>query len=565
MKICGLKLTHDAAVALVDDGDLVFSVEIEKLANNGRYSDISDLSIVSEILSSFGYTIFDVDEWVIDGWDGDRGRDLELLDDGRPTVVRVGPYRETPSFPVLEPAVTGKITIEHTALPYTGYSHAAGHLACTYGTSPYAHRGEPSFVLVWDGGLFPRLYFVDPATGVDSVGNLFPLIGHAYAMAALHFGPYQQLPQRTKADELSIAGKLMAYIALGRARQPILDCLREVFHEIFESDLPAAREYRRTVGGFGSLFELSRPPVDRMFATLRERMPPDAFSDEDVLATVHLFLEELLVSRIEDAVRRRGDGPWNLCLAGGCALNIKWNSAMRASSVFESVWIPPFPNDSGSALGTAVLGMWQHMGIQPLRWDVRRGPQLVTTGDIPPDWSASPMGVAELAAVLHREGEPVVVLDGRAELGPRALGGRSIIAPATDPAMKDRLNDIKNREPYRPIAPICLAAEAPRIFDPGIPDPYMLFDHTVRTEWLDRVPAIIHLDGTARLQTVDPTATPFLGELLTEYFRLTGIPVLCNTSANFNGSGFFPDVASAMKWGKVDRIWSAGTLYRRSR
>jgi carbamoyltransferase len=170
-----------------------------------------------------------------------------------------------------------------------------------------------------------------------------------------------------------------------------------------------------------------------------------------------------------------------------------------------------------------------------------------------------------LAAVLHETGEPVVVLNGRAEIGPRALGGRSILAAPTDLAMKALLNKIKDREYYRPVAPICLTDQAPAIFDPGTPDPYMLFEHHVREEWVDRIPAVIHLDGTARLQTVDRADDPFVEQVLREYYRITGVPVLCNTSANHHGRGFFPDVASAAEWGGADMIWCAGLLHRRVR
>jgi carbamoyltransferase len=278
---------------------------------------------------------------------------------------------------------------------------------------------------------------------------------------------------------------------------------------------------------------------------------------------VHDFLGELLVERLPSTVRQwKGNGPWHLCLAGGCALNIKWNSALRGLSCFDDVWVPPFVNDSGSAIGAAALGMIRHSGLGSLSWDVHLGPDMLTTAN-PGGWTANPCDIRQLAAVLHETGRPVVVLSGRAELGPRALGGRSILAAATTADMKDELNRIKGRESYRPVAPICLAREAPRIFAPGTPDPYMLFDHEVRPEWVSRVPAIVHLDGTARLQTVDESSAHDILELLTHYHQLSGIPLLCNTSANYNGRGFFPDVASAMQWGRVDRIWSDNTIHQR--
>jgi carbamoyltransferase len=287
-------------------------------------------------------------------------------------------------------------------------------------------------------------------------------------------------------------------------------------------------------------------------------------SDEDVLASVHQFMEELLVARVAAEVASHPDGrSRNLCFSGGCALNIKWNSALRALPLFDEVWVPPFPNDSGAAIGAAALGRFQHAGVGPIRWHTRLGPKLTPAAATPAGWTASPCDAARLARELHETGAPVVVLNGRAELGPRALGGRSILAPATDAGMKDELNRAKGREHYRPVAPICLVDRAPEVFSPGTPDPHMLFEHVVRPDWVNRVPAVVHLDGTARLQTVAADDDPFLHEVLSEYYALSDIPVLCNTSANFNGRGFFPDLASAADWGQVGRIWSAGLLYQR--
>ena len=559
MIVCGLKLTHDGAVALVEDGRLVFSVEIEKLDNGLRYSQVDDTAVIRRVLADFGYRPEDVDEWVIDGWDGQETGSVSLADDGTPVTLTVAPYRENDTIAdLLQPGRTGTFPFGGRTLPFTSYVHVAGHLASAYCTSPFA--GEPSFVLIWDGGLFPRLYHVDPARGVTNGGELFPLIGHAYATAAHHFGPFRRHDEATTVDDLSVAGKLMAYIALGSPRADVMSVLRELFHRHFEAPTPEVARYREQILGVGSNAEPSLSYVHAFFRELRERV--DA-PDPDVLATVHQFLEDLLVERVTAAVRAwQGDGPWNLCFVGGCALNIKWNSALRAQPIFRAVWVPPFPNDSGSAIGAACAHLAARDGFTPVEWHSRLGPALAAS-PTPEGWDTRPCSPAELAEVLHRTGEPVVVLNGRAELGPRALGGRSIIAAATDPAMKDLLNEIKGREPYRPVAPICLTEHAPAVFDPGTPDPHMLFDHVVRDDWKGRIPAVLHLDGTARLQTVNADDDPVLEAVLREYHRLSGIPVLCNTSANRNGRGFFPDVASAAEWGRVDRIWSDGVLYER--
>jgi carbamoyltransferase len=225
--------------------------------------------------------------------------------------------------------------------------------------------------------------------------------------------------------------------------------------------------------------------------------------------------------------------------------------------------VPPFPNDSGSAIGAAALGLIAERGPVAITWNPRLGPALKPTPELPDGWRTAPCTPEELGALLHETGKPVVVLDGRAELGPRALGGRSILAAAVDREMKTVLNDVKKRESYRPVAPICLEEHAPALFSPGTPDPHMLFDHVVRPEWRDRIPAVLHLDDTARLQTVGRDDDATLRRVLVAYHERSGIPVLCNTSANLNGSGFFPDVASALAWGRVDMVWSENTLYRR--
>jgi carbamoyltransferase len=563
---CGLKLTHDGAVALVKDGRLLFSIEMEKLANNPRYSPVSDFSQVVDALAAEGWSPADIDEWVIDGWGGEKNGQVVLRNYGESVQLAVAPYRESEMFPdLLRPCRRGMFPLGDQQYPYTSFLHVSGHLASAYCTSPFAERSEPAIVLAWDGGMFPRLYTVQPQRPVENGGDLFPLIGHTYATAAQHFGPFPRYDDPEVPDELSVAGKLMAYIALGEPREDILQALKEEYQRHFEANSAEVIWYRREVPGFGSHDEPSMRYLHAFFEAVASRLDRGQTRDEDVLASIHHFLGELLLERITTKLRSwKGDGPWNLCLAGGCALNIKWNSLLRAHPMFADVWVPPFPNDSGSAIGCAALGWMQAQETRSLRWHVRRGPALVKTEPLAPDsWTAQACSPQGLAALLHDTGDPVVVLHGRAELGPRALGSRSILAAAVDSNMKERLNQVKGRAGYRPIAPICLVEQAAAIFDPGVPDPYMLFDHVVREDWVDRIPAVLHLDGTARLQTVAREDNPTLAAILDEYFRLSGVPVLCNTSANLNGSGFFPDVKSAMTWGRLDLIWSDGTLYRR--
>ncbi|MGW0590016.1 carbamoyltransferase N-terminal domain-containing protein [Streptosporangium sp. NPDC002607] len=558
MITAGLKLTKSGGLALIRDGRLEFNIEIQQLDNNPRYSGVQDLETLPKLLADRGYDVDDVDEWVVDGWAGTKS--------GRVLDVEVAPYLETGSAP--DPALPGHrgtVLLGGKSRPYTSYPHVTSHIAAAYCTSPFALRGEPAMVLVWDGDAFPRLYHVDGGGRIEADGALFPLIGDVYAMATQHFGPFPRESGEGGPGPRA-AGDLMAYIAMGTVKDEIQAVLRTLFHEHFEADTPRAREYRQAVVGCGGAAEPSHRYVHAYLGELRERMDRLGVGDADVLAGLHDFVEKLLIERLVPRMRAwRGDGPVNLCFAGGCALNTKWNSALRAEPAIREMWVPPFPDDSGSAIGAAAAHLGRADGLRPLEWNLRAGPAPVRHPHLPPGWSVSPCRPEELARLLHLTGKPAIVLSGRAKLGPQALGSRSILAPAVDPGMRRLLNEVKQRDGHRPVTPICLADHARDVFDPGTPDPYTLFEHRLRPEWVDRIPAVQHLDGTTRLQTVSVDDDPTLTTILREYHKWSGIPVLCGTSAGLSGSGFFPDVVSAMRWGRIDIIWSDGVLYRRVR
>ncbi|WP_405747022.1 nodulation protein NodU [Streptomyces sp. NBC_01525] len=554
MLICGLKLSHDGGLALVEDGRLLLSVEREKVGNGRRFQPLDRLEQVEDLLAGEGIAPGDIDRFVVDGWFAPLGEDqrhpvLHVTHHGRPARLPVAPYQDVPGADVLAPHPFAGLPLGTTTHPYSSYHHSTQHLIGAYATSPFARRGQDALVLVWDGGMPPVLYRVDPEPlRVTRLGELFPLYGSVFADFCAALPPFRGAQPATTDPHLmprnlDVAGKAMAYAALG-TDDPGFDSL-------LSADLDA-RELSYTMG-------------DELAHALTDDGPspwPDA-TGADLIATFQGYLGRRLRTALAAAVRD-GDLPPRLCLSGGCALNIKWNSLLRSCGLFDAVWVPPFPNDSGAALGAATVE-WVRTGGRPvLDWSVHRGPRLRPAEGDPAGWTSAPCDIDALAHVLHDTGAPVVVLTGRAELGPRALGHRSILAPATDPGMKQRLNRLKDREDYRPVAPVCLEHRAPELFSPGTPDPHMLFDHDTRAGWESKVPAVVHLDGTARLQTVSDRESPFLHALLTAYEKLSGLPLLCNTSANHKGRGFFPDVASAAAWGRVPAIWSEGRLYRRT-
>lgn len=539
MLICGFKLTHDGGVAVIEDGKLIVQIDSEKLDNNGRFSSGNFDALVTALLDHEGISLGDVGAVAIDGWHPRMPDGL-----GEVRTMAHSLWRRLPLAPYLECEGDSAIQerrIVSRNLTYASYPHACGHVMAAYCSSPFAQTGEDSFVLVWDGGMCPRLYFWSAENGAPQpIGPILPLHGSVYADFAVFFEPFvhesrpnrwPSWPELDRVASLSCAGKVMAYSAFGCVDHDLARQFSEALAQGLRSSEEALRRLVRVGRKYGG-------------------------STADLFATFQDWLGQAVLDALRKRVRELPQASENLCLSGGCALNVIWNRRIREEGGFPNVWVPPFPNDSGSALGVACAEMVARGHDPGLTWSVYSGPRLTGARA-----GGRPCSERALAELLHRTAEPIVVLHDRAELGPRALGNRSIFAACTSAQMQTRMNDMKKREPYRPIAPICLEDRSKEIFAPGGRDPYMLFAHSVRSGWVSRIPAVVHVDGSARLQTVSDQDNPLVAELLRQYESLSGVPVLCNTSANESGAGFFPDAESAIRWGKTRFVWADGRLY----
>lgn len=246
----------------------------------------------------------------------------------------------------------------------------------------------------------------------------------------------------------------------------------------------------------------------------------------DIAAAVQKVYELRLREFMVEAIRRTGKK--NLVFMGGCALNSKANTDLW--DLFEDVWIMPNPGDAGSALGAAAA----YYG-RKLDW---QGPYLGTqiTEFYP---------VAKIVDALIKD-KVAPVASGRAEYGPRALGNRSILADPRDPGIKDKVNKIKQRELFRPFAPVVMEEHASEWFDMDYTSPYMQF--TPKCLKPDLIPSVVHADGTSRVQTVNREQHPGLYAVLEKWYELTGIPVLLNTSLNIKGQPMINDRIDIMQW-----------------
>lgn len=342
--------------------------------------------------------------------------------------------------------------------------------------------------------------------------------------------------------------KVMGLAAFGRPAY--LDAVRKVIPRTpdgaFELDLAYFDFLGRAETSYSERFiELFGPP--------RSPYDPIDFATEDgrryadIAASAQRVLEDILVD-IARALQRE-TGLRDLCLGGGVALNGVANARLLAETGFERIYVPPAPGDAGCALGAALVADRIIFGRshRPVPDHPFWGPEvdagelarLAGEDDYPSITVSEKQVLDETAASLAR-GEIVGWMQGALEFGPRALGHRSILAAPHTAEMRDRLNRaIKFREEFRPFAPVVSREAANRYFDlpsgGGRLGRFMSGVFPVRPEWRERLAAVTHVDGTARVQVLEPDMEPRLAGLLECYGQLTGIPVLLNTSFNLAG------------------------------
>jgi len=286
------------------------------------------------------------------------------------------------------------------------------------------------------------------------------------------------------------------------------------------------------------------------------RSPGDPIERAADLAASGQAAYARLVDRMLESCASLGEG--NLVLSGGCALNSSYNGTIRGRFGFDQVHVPSAPADDGNALGAALLSWMQDHPDRPAlsgaaspflgsRADARVIVNAVANcGHARISDMAGEAGLARVAERLAA-GRIIGVMRGAAEFGPRALGHRSILADPRPGDMKDRLNQrVKGREPYRPFAPVVPADRVGDWFERAQPSPYMSFTLPWKSGVRDRVPAVVHADGTGRLQTVDAATNPWMSGLLAAFEAQTGVPIVLNTSFNVMGKPIVHSVQDAM-------------------
>jgi hydroxymethyl cephem carbamoyltransferase len=489
MLVLGVKPGHDGAVVVVKDGQLLWSLEAEK-DSNPRHAPLTPMTIF-EALELMGAA---PDIVAIGGWekdDAEAGHQLEILTG----------YRGAHTTSLREAKIWGRRTKVFSS------THVRSHIMMGAGMAP-PDDADLRAVLVWEGaeGSF---YLLDGGFNVVREIPVLQFPGGRYAFVYGLAAPWYA--DSTRAPDGDESGKLMALAAYANSADADGDVARTV-EEILAPD-----SYGRQKGFYGDA-PLYNAGVEAKATKLAAALIQD-----------RIF--EIFAEVAQDQIP--SDIP--LYISGGCGLNCDWNTMWRELGHFSSVFVPPCTNDSGSALGTALDALHAVTGDPRVEWDVYCGLDFEWDRDPRPwIWRRRRLELPALADAIA-EGRIVAWVQGRYEMGPRALGNRSLLAEPFDPRTKDRLNAIKARERYRPIAPVCRIEDAGRLFDRDFHDPHMLYFRKVTTPELG---AVTHVDGSVRCQTVTEESNRKLHELLSTFAESHGAGVLCNTSLNYKGMGF---------------------------
>lgn len=529
---------HDVSACLLRDGEIAYAIAKERITRekhaSGFYKDVIDYCLNAE-----GITLDDVDLVV---------RNCYILP--VPEMEDRLLYQDMPGFlPEYERADAKNHPYFHTKSDkVVSISHHLAHAYSAFAVSPF----EDGVVMIVDGvgsyrsdvnESFPesdaasplaresesyykfsgsnleclKKVWMEPDRGFfsDEFYNM-PGLGALYSRASTYiFGDWNK------------CGELMGLAPYGRHGNV--------------ASLMQIKDNTLTVPRWTS--ELNKPYI--MDTGQKWETSPLMKHWEDLAWRVQDDTEKVLLARA--AWLRETTGAKNLCIAGGVALNCVANGRVARESGFENVWIQPAAGDDGIAIGCAYYGwieilkqrrnfVMDHAYVgrrysdDEITQAISKPLVRIQTTQIKSD------DIARDTAKLLADQKVIGWFQDRSEFGPRALGNRSLIADPRKPEMKDILNSrVKHRQPFRPFAPIVLHERAKEVFEGEEDSPFMLIAKNVRPEWRDKIPAIVHVDGTARVQTVREATNPALYRLLKEFDALTGVPVLINTSFNVKG------------------------------
>jgi hydroxymethyl cephem carbamoyltransferase len=492
MKILSYNPGHDGAITFLKDGHLMFSIEAEKNSNY-RYSPVS----CPDVFNSLG-EIDEIPDVICTGgwWPHDHD---EYLNGSQ---INVG-YRGVSKNDIIvdQRRLLGK------SVHYYSSSHERSHILCAFGMSNLP-KGTPCYALVWEGAI-GTFYEIDSELNITILADVLNQVGNRYSLLYGLADP--TFPKNGAYPRFQDAGKLMALASFSNRSMPT-DEEKKLLAFFLDGPYRELSAYKDIE--CSPHYNVGLDDIEfRNFAGIYSNKIFDIFY------------------QFSKANMKKG---MPLIIGGGCGLNCDWNSKWKETGLFSEIFVAPVTNDSGSAIGTAIDAQFYYTGNPKIEWDVYSGSDF----DSSCSFDVAQYDVydnKEIIAGMLANDLILAWVNGKYEIGPRALGNRSILAAPFRDSTRIRLNKIKQREQFRPIAPICLEEDAAKWFGCDYPSPHMLYTYIAKT---DALAAVTHVNKTSRLQTVSCKTNKNLYNLLKSFKECTGYGVLCNTSLNFNGRGF---------------------------
>jgi carbamoyltransferase len=549
--VLGINAYHgDVSAALVSDGELIAAVEEERYTRIKHVAGFPVQSIQA-CLKMAGLTANDVDHFAVsrNPWANASRKALFLLKN-RPRLGTVTDRAKNASrVHNLDAVIAESLGLDrdrvHRKLHYI--EHHAAHLASAFFVSPF----EQAAVCAIDG--FGDFVSTSWGSGNQNKLEIRKRIYFPHSVGLLYLAITQYLGFPKYGDEFKVMG-LAPYGKPEYATE-----IRRLIHLKpgggFELDLSYFSHWNQGVSMswdegepvMGSVFT---PRLEELLGPARNPDEPVTPRHEDIAASLQLVFEETAFHILRDL--HRSTSSENLCLAGGCAMNSVANGKIRENTPFKNVYIQPASGDNGTALGAAYY-VWNQLLGKPRGFQMTHGYWGPRVSDADASLAMDDRAAEILterfeseritdidqlclaAAARIAQGQIVGWFQGRMEWGARALGNRSILADPRRADMREIINTkIKFRERFRPFAPSILVEALDDYFVGAVPDPFMIQVYPVSPDKREVIPAVTHVDGSGRVQTVSRDTNPIYWTLIKAFEDLTGVPVLLNTSFNEN-------------------------------
>ncbi len=523
MYILGINATmNDPSVCLIKDGKLISAIEEERLTRN-KFEKMRPNRAITRCLQLEGITLDDVD-FISYTW-------KPWLYIGAEAAMRLRRLPQRPQESVFALLQAGQIVSSHlndiryfktvTGKKPMVFNHHMCHIASSFLVSPFEraailsidNRGENATTVM--------------ALGEGNKIKLLKEIKIPHSLGKVYSGITYHLGFRIEKDEYKVMG-LASY-----GKPSFYDTFKKIIH------LDPNGGYK--IDGDYCNYDLDGRPTRKLIDIIGPKRvygEPVTQRHMDIAASLQKVHEETVLHLVSHLYKLTGEE--NICMAGGVSYNSVANGKVHMDGPFKNFYIPPCVGDAGTSIGSAYY-LYNSLLGNPRNFvmdSASLGPSY-TDREIKDALDTCKVNyrkekdITKTTAKLLSEGNIVGWFQGNMEFGPRALGNRSILADPRRPEMKDMVNKyVKRREEFRPFAPSALEEDLEVYFDTKHPSPFMTSVCMVKPEFRDKIPAVTHFDGTARIQTVSKKTNPCYWKMIDEFKKITGIGVVLNTSFN---------------------------------